>query len=138
MEKLIFVVFATFLAIISIVDVKSKMIYDKILIPMAAVGIFFDLAGWLIPIDEATFCAATGFAMMYVVFKISGGGLGGGDVKFSAVLGIWLGTKIFSAILIASVLAAVFGIFLYLKTRDAKFEIPFAPFLAIGAILMKI
>ena len=67
MEKIIFVVFATFLATISIVDVKSKMIYDKILIPMAAVGIF-----------------------------------------------------------------------LYFKTRDAKFEIPFAPFLAIGAILMKI
>ncbi len=138
MENLIFLTFATFLAIISIVDIKSKMIYDKVLIPMAAVGIFFDAAGWLVPIDEGIFCAASGFAMMYVVFKMARGGLGGGDVKFSAVLGLWLGTKIFSAIFIASVIAAVFGIFFYAKTRDAKFEIPFAPFLTIGALLTQI
>lgn len=138
MENLIFVVFATFLLVIAIVDVKTKMIHDKILVPMAAVGIFFDAAGWLIPIDEGFFCAAAGFAMMYVIFKMARGGLGGGDVKFSAVLGLWLGTKLFSAIFNASILAAVFGIFFYLKTRNAKFEIPFAPFLAIGALLTKI
>ena len=76
--------------------------------------------------------------MMYAVFKMARGGLGGGDVKFSAVLGLWLGTKLFSAILTASVLAAVVGIFFYVKTRDAKFEIPFAPFLTIGALLTEI
>ena len=138
MENFTFVVFAIFLSVIAIVDVKTKMIYDKILIPMAAVGIFFDAAGWLVPVDEGIFCAAIGFVMMYAVFKMARGGLGGGDVKFSAVLGLWLGTKLFSAILTASVLAAVVGIFFYVKTRDAKFEIPFAPFLTIGALLTEI
>ena len=135
MEDLICAIFLTFLLIISAVDFKTKMIYDKILLPMMLAGIFFDVKGLLIPLDEGIFNAALGFFVMWTVFKISRGGLGGGDVKFSAVLGFWLGDKLFSAILIASISAAIVGIIIFLRTRNAKFELPFGPFLGIGAVI---
>ena len=135
MEKLICAVFLIFLLIIAAVDFKTKMIYDKILLPMMLAGIFFDVKGWLVPIDEGILNAALGFLIMWIIFKISHGGMGGGDVKFSAVLGLWLGDKLFSAILIASILAAIVGIIIFLRTRNAKFELPFGPFLGIGALI---
>ena len=78
---------------------------------------------------------ALGFLLMWTVFKISRGGLGGGDVTFVAVLGVWLGDKLFAAILTASILAAMVGIIIFLRTKNLKFELPFGPFLAIGALI---
>ena len=135
MENLICAVFLIFLSIIAAVDFKTKMIYDKILLSMMSAGIFFDVKGWLIPIDEGIFNAALGFFVMWIVFKISRGGMGGGDVKFAAVLGFWLGDKLFSAILIASILAAIVGIIIFLRTKNLKFELPFGPFLGIGSFV---
>lgn len=135
MENLVCAVFVTFLLIISYVDIREKMIYDKILLPMILAGIFFDVKGLLVPIGEGIFYAALGFAAMWMIFKFSRGGLGGGDVKFVAVLGVWLGEKLFSALLTASILAAIVGIIFWLRTRDAKFELPFGAFLSVGALI---
>ena len=136
MEIFITIIFAAFLIFISWTDFKKLIIYDKILIPMAAIGIFFDANNFLIPIDEAILNAALGFILMFVVLKISSGGLGGGDVKFVAVLGFWLGEKLFSAIFLASILAAIFAVIFFLKERDLKKELPFGAFLSAGSFII--
>lgn len=135
MENFITATFAGFLFTIALIDLKTKMIYDKILILFSLTGFFFDVQNWLIPLDEGILFSALGFTVMLIIFKLSSGGMGGGDVKFSAALGLWLGSKLFSAILTASILAAIVAIFLYLKTHNSKLEIPFGPFLSIGAII---
>lgn len=135
MKIFILVTFLIFLVIISVTDFKTRMIYDKILIPFAAAGIFFDASGLLVPIDAAIFYAGGGFFLMFAIFKISRGGLGGGDVKFCAALGFWLGEKIFEAIFFSSILAAIFALLAAIKFRDLKFELPFGPFLAAGALI---
>ena len=130
MENFVTATFAAFLLIIALVDFKTKMIYNKTLIPFALAGIFFDVQGWLIPLYEGILFSVLGFTVMLIIFILSRGRMGGGDVKFSAVLGLWLGSKLFSAIL-----AAIVGTFLYVKTRNSKLEIPLGPFLSIGAII---
>ena len=134
MEILVAGAFATFLAVTAWTDLKTLMIYDKVLIPMATVGIFFDACNLLVPLDEGIIFGGGGFLLMFSILKLSRGGLGGGDVKFSAVLGIWLGAKIFSAIFVASILAAAVGIIFFLR-GNRKIKIPFAPFLAVGAFV---
>ena len=135
MENFVTATFAAFLLTIALVDFKTKMIYNKTLIPFALAGIFFDVQGWLIPLYEGILFSVLGFTVMLIIFILSRGRMGGGDVKFSAVLGLWLGSKLFSAILTASILAAIVGTFLYVKTRNSKLEIPLGPFLSIGAII---
>ena len=135
-EVLVTVIFVAFLLVISWTDFKTLMIYDKILIPMAMVGIFFDLNNLLVPVCEGLLNSALGFLLMFLIYKLSRGGLGGGDVKFSAVLGIWLGEDLFSAIFLASIFAAVVAVFFLIKFHDTKKELPFGPFLSAGSLIV--
>ena len=136
MENFVTIIFFAFLILISATDLKTQMIYDKILLPMALAGIFFDACNFLLELEEAILFSALSFVLMFVVFKISRGGMGGGDVKFSAVLALWLGEKIFSAIFFASCLAAVFALIYFLKNRNKKIKLPFAPFLSTGSFFV--
>ena len=134
MEFFIAIIFSAFLIVIAYIDFKTLIIYDKILIPQAMLGIFFDACNFLVPLNEAIFNSALTFFLMFIIFKISRGGMGGGDVKFSAVLALWLGEKIFSAIFLASVLAAIFAALSLIKNRNFTKQIPFAPFLSAGSL----
>ena len=65
-------------------------------------------------------------------------GMGMGDVKLLAGIGGWLGWQsIFPIILYSSVLGSFVGIVLMLvqRKKDLRFEIPFGPFLAAGALI---
>ena len=136
MENFIAAIFFAFLIFIAWIDFKTLVIYDKILFPMACVGIFFDAKNFLIPISDAIFYFAVTFVMMFVIFKISRGGMGGGDVKFCAVLALWLGEKIFTAIFVASIFGAIFAVIFLLKNHNKKIKLPFAPFLSAGSFLV--
>lgn len=74
---------------------------------------------------------------IFLIYKIVGG-MGYGDVKFSAVLGFTLGIYYwFFAMLFAVFSAMTVFIFLYLKKRwTAKTKIPFGPFISFGGIIM--
>jgi len=63
-------------------------------------------------------------------------GLGGGDIKFLAMVGAFLGVQgALSTLIMSSLLGSIIGIFLILvKGRGAKTAIPFGPFLALGTL----
>lgn len=124
------IVFAIFLLTVAAIDIKTRMIYDMILLPMFIAGLVLTP----IPIEEAMLNAALGFLITFAIMRLSGG-LGGGDVKFCAVLGVWLGNDLFSAIFMASILAAIVGVICAVRFRSLKYELPFGPFLSLGAWL---
>lgn len=72
-----------------------------------------------------------------VVYLISRKGLGGGDVKFMSVAGLYLGAGlVLSAMLYGCVLSAVTGlVLLALKRIGRRDPIPLIPFLYVGMIL---
>jgi leader peptidase (prepilin peptidase)/N-methyltransferase len=63
--------------------------------------------------------------------------IGEGDFKLAAMLGAGLGLKgLFFAVFAAYVLGAVVSVFLIgLKIKTLKDNIPFGPFLVVGAVL---
>lgn len=64
------------------------------------------------------------------------GGMGMGDVKLAATMGVYLGYSVFPGLVIAFVTAALTGLFLILtKKKTRKDYIPFAPHLVLGAII---
>ena len=75
--------------------------------------------------------------LMLLIFLLSRGGMGAGDVKLSFVLGVWLG---FKASIVCLMLAFVFGgiigvLLLASGIKQRKDPIPFGPFLCIGAYI---
>lgn len=83
------------------------------------------------------FCIPWGIAVLYK--KFSGkDGLGFGDVELLTMIGTFLGiTKIFSTLYIASFSCLILSLALRLthNINLAETKIPFAPFLALGALL---
>lgn len=74
---------------------------------------------------------------LFLVALLSGGKLGGGDVKLMAISGMLLGlSKNMMALAIGSILGAGFGIFLLLARKIKRdTEIPFGPYLGTGIYL---
>jgi leader peptidase (prepilin peptidase)/N-methyltransferase len=64
-------------------------------------------------------------------------GLGGGDVKFLAMIGAFLGAKgALTTLILSSFLGSIVGLFLIaLRGRSRGSEIQFGPFLALGALM---
>ena len=136
MENLVAIIFLMFLVLISVTDIRSGMIYNKILLPMAIIGLIFDLSGSLIKIDEALMAALVGGLILFVVQYLSRGGLGGGDIKFAFVLGLWLGVEeILITLFLSTMFAAAFGVIILIKYRNLKAAIPFGPFISLGALI---
>ena len=67
------------------------------------------------------------------------GGIGLGDVKLIAVIGLFVGlVNIFNILLFSTIFSGLLGIILLaFKIRDKKDSLPFAPFILIGTILVK-
>jgi leader peptidase (prepilin peptidase)/N-methyltransferase len=80
--------------------------------------------------------AAGGFLLLAVLAYP--GGMGMGDVKLAAVLGLLLGRAVAPALLLALLSGVVVGIFVIARKgarAGRKTAIPFGPFLALGALV---
>jgi len=76
------------------------------------------------------------FLFYYLIIIISKGGMGGGDLKLSVYLGIFLGfpASIY-AIYYGFLVGGIFALILLISGRKGlKAKIPFGPFLVIGAL----
>ena len=73
---------------------------------------------------------------MLLVYYAAKGGMGEGDVKLAAVLGLWLGAeKGLACLLLAFVVGALVGLgALVLKGQGRNSQLPFGPFLALSGV----
>ncbi|TDL34406.1 prepilin peptidase [Jeotgalibacillus sp. S-D1] len=136
-ELAVILTFISLLVIIVVSDISYMIISDKILlffgILLAVLRIVEPLAPWW---DSYT-GAAGGFMLLFMIAVISRGGMGGGDIKLYAVIGLVLGIKLtllsfFFAVLLATI-AGLGGIWLGLWTR--KEMIPFGPYIAVASLI---
>ncbi len=76
------------------------------------------------------------FTIFYLIILLSKGGMGGGDLKLACFISIVVGYPAnISALYFGFILGGVFGILvLIFKLKKLKSQIPFGPFLVIGAL----
>ena len=129
--------------IAAIIDLKAKRIPNGLLIVMlsawaalAVFRVFFDTDAAVEMLKGAGYGAAAGGGLFMLVYIISRKGLGGGDVKFMACTGLYLGfSGTITVMLCGCVLAALTGLTLIiLKKIGRKDTIPLVPFLYIGIL----
>ena len=86
-------------------------------------------------IVQAAIGGGIGCLLFLLIVVISRGGMGWGDVKMAALIGIVTGYLVFIALLLAVILGGVVAAFLLsLKIKKRKERIPFAPFLSLATI----
>ena len=120
---------------ISLIDYKTQIIPDGLVGVIAVSGMLYNLLYVPQGIMDMLFGAIVGFAVMLVIFVISRGGMGGGDVKLSAAVGLWLGvegTLLF--LLLAFIIGGIISMLLLVSGVKSKGDaIPFGPFLCFAA-----
>ena len=123
--------------VILVIDLEHQLILNKIVYPCAIiaviVNIFMDEPG----IIYSLIGGATGLVLLLIPALISRGGMGWGDVKMAALIGLVTGfPQVFIALFIAVVSGGLFAvILLVLKVKKRKEAIPFGPFLAMATII---
>jgi len=125
----------SFLVMISFIDYDHQLIYDKVLVWLALIGVAANSWTGTVTGLDMVIAACIGGGVMLLIAVVSNGGMGGGDIKLMAVLGVWLGWKLLLLTLLESfVLGGVLGVLLIaLKIKGRKDYIPFGPFIAIAA-----
>mgnify|MGYP003585162440 CR=1 FL=1 len=128
---------SSFLIVITFVDYDHQLILDKVLVWMAGAGVAINLSAGQTSVLDILAGAALGGGVLLIIAVVSRGGMGGGDVKFLAVLGLWLGLKLTSLTLfLAFMLGGIGGtLLLLLKLKGRKDRIPFGPYIAVAAWL---
>ncbi len=136
-EAVIGLVFVAMLAAVTLTDLEQRIIPNKILIA----GSFLCLA-IAIPTDpggmpERLIAAAAAGGLLFVAALAYPGGMGLGDVKLAAAMGLFLGRAVAPAILAALLFGSVVGLALIARHGSSarKMAIPFGPFLALGGII---
>ncbi|MFK7823508.1 MAG: A24 family peptidase [Oligoflexales bacterium] len=135
--------FTSLLLICSFIDIDHKIIPDVISIPMI---LLTPLIIWLHPELDwksgliGVLLGGGSVILINRIYYLLRGetGIGMGDAKLLAAIGGWLGYQaIFPTFFYGSILGSLFGVSaMILKKRlNLKSEIPFGPFLAVGALL---
>ncbi|HEX4732726.1 MAG TPA: prepilin peptidase [Solirubrobacterales bacterium] len=136
-EAVIGLVFVAMLAVITLTDLERRIIPNKALIAGAviclAIAIPTDPGG----IPERLIAAAAAGGIFLLVVLAQPRGMGLGDVKLAATMGLFLGRAVAPAILAGLLAGSIVGLTLIAirGTEARKMTIPFGPFLAIGGIV---
>jgi leader peptidase (prepilin peptidase)/N-methyltransferase len=136
--------FASLLAI-SAIDLERYIIPNRIVYPTLFAGAVLLTAAALADgepdrIKRAAIGAFAAWFALLVVHLIQPKGMGFGDVRLSAVLGMYLGwidlKLVLLGMLLGFLLGAVIGVALVVTgLRGRKDAVPFGPFLAAGAVI---
>jgi|GEM_PF-314182 len=127
----------TILSIISIIDLKYKIIPNKIIVAIFIFGVLFNIINKTVTVGNMVigfFIISIPLLIMSIILK---GSMGGGDIKLMAVAGAFLGWEnIIVAFIIGSLIASITSIILIILRKIKRNDmIPYGPFLSMGIFI---
>lgn len=136
-EAALMALFATVFLALLVTDLERRLIPNRIVYPAMLLALAFS---WAWP-DRGPLAALAGggllFVFMFGLHMVSRGGMGFGDVKMAALLGLAAGLRGSLVGLVVTTLAGGLAAALLLLTRRLRLgqTMPYGPFLAIGGIV---
>ena len=125
------------LAVITVTDLELRIIPNKVLLPAFVIGIALIAAFATDTLAERAIASAAAFGLLLLVALVYPQGMGMGDVKLAAVLGLYLGRAVAPGLLFGFALGALYGGLLIARygPEARKRAVPFGPFLAAGSAI---
>jgi len=136
--------FLSILIAIAFIDLDHQIIPDELSLGGLVYGLltayFATRIGIVSSLMGAFFGFSVFYALSYAYYKVSGKiGLGGGDIKYLAMAGAFLGLEgVFYTLLLSSLSGAVIGIFVGIVQKEKNLmgmSIPYGPFLVFGSLV---
>lgn len=123
------------LVVVTATDLERRIIPNRVVLPAAAAVLALQTVSH--PSPEWAIGAAGAAAFLLLAALAYPGGMGMGDVKLALLIGALLGRTTPVGIMLGLLLALIPSVVLLARhgTRARKLGIPFAPFLAAGAVV---
>ena len=144
-ELVAFLVLTAVSIALALIDLDTRRLPNVIVLPTLLAGILLlgvaaVLRGDLTALAGAAIGGAGLFALYLVLALVSRGGMGMGDVKLAAVLGLYLGFLGWGNLLVGAFAAFIFGgvfglVLMLIRRAGRKTAIPFGPWMILGAWL---
>lgn len=140
-----YLVFAATMVTLTVTDLQTKLIPNRILGPATAAAAALLVLGGLATqnytaIGHAAIGGFAYFGSLFVLAFIARGALGFGDVKMSFIIGLFTGYISLGSVLVAGVGAFIIGglysaVLIVTKRSSRKDMIPFGPFMTSAGIV---
>lgn len=130
-------VFVSVLLAVTVTDLERRIIPNKVLLVGAVAAVAIAAFGDPGSLPERAIAAAAAGGLLLAAALAYPRGMGLGDVKLAATMGLFLGRGVGPALLIALLAGSVVGIAMIARHGAAarKRAIPFGPFLALGGVV---
>jgi leader peptidase (prepilin peptidase) / N-methyltransferase len=130
-------VFVSTLVAVTLTDLELKLIPNRILLVATALGLGIVAVGDPGSLPERFAAAAAAGGLLFAAALAYPQGMGLGDVKLAAVMGLFLGRNVAPALLVALLAGSIVGLAIVARDGAAarKRGIPFGPFLALGGVV---
>jgi leader peptidase (prepilin peptidase)/N-methyltransferase len=140
----VMIFYACLFIIIFVIDLEQGLILNKVVYPGMVVALLLALYPWpwlsdsiVMRVAYAALGGGIGFAILFLIAIVSRGGMGWGDVKLAALIGL---ATSFPLVLLALIMGAILGgivavALVIAKKRKRRETIPFGPFLALAAMI---
>jgi leader peptidase (prepilin peptidase) / N-methyltransferase len=134
-EAFVAAFFCVVLVVLSAIDLTHRIVPNRIVLPAALLVLVAQTA--LEPSPEWALGALSASGFLFVAALAYPAGMGMGDVKLALLLGAMLGRTVPVGLMVGMVAALVPSVVLLARHGSAarKMGIPFAPFLALGALV---
>lgn len=131
-------IFVAALVAITLIDLDHRMIPNRIVGPVAAAALALTAIFTPHQLPEHLIAGAAAGGFLLAAALAYPAGMGMGDVKLAAVMGLVLGRAVAPAMLIALITGTLVGLVVIARrgvTEGRKTAIPFGPFLAFGSVV---
>jgi len=130
-------VFVATLAAITLTDLERRIIPNRILLASAIAGLAIAAIADPGSLPERVIAAVGAGGLLLLTALAYPKGMGMGDVKLAALMGLYLGRAVAPALLVGFLAGALVGVGLLLREGAAarKRGVPFGPFLALGGVV---
>ncbi|MFF0943873.1 prepilin peptidase [Kocuria sp. CPCC 205300] len=137
--------FAAVAVVLTVIDLRHHLLPNAVVLPALSIGFVLLIVasageGAWGALLRAVLGALVLFVLYLVLALISPAGIGMGDVKLAAVLGLFLGYQGWGALFVGAVLASVIGAVVGLgvlasRRGGLRSDVPFGPSMLAGALL---
>lgn len=136
-KALSYIFLSAVLIAITFIDIENKIIPNKLILTGISGGIIFRFFMYNYGFLDYIIGFLLGGGTLLIISMLSKGGMGGGDIKLMALVGLFVGWKLTVITLFFSVIIGALGgiILIALKVKTRKDYIPFGPYISIAWLI---
>jgi len=129
--------FTAVLIAVAGIDLDHRIVPNKIVLPAALWALATGAAFRADQLPELLIAGTAAFVFLLLAALAYPSGMGMGDVKLAGVMGLFLGSAVAPALLVAFATGTAVGLYTLVREGPAarKKAVPFAPFLALGGFV---